>query len=130
MDEPASFSGVTGPVEPTERAPLGTVCGARSGDKGGNANIGLWTRTPEQFAWLEAYLTTDRLRGLLTEAARLQIQRYVLPELRALNFVVVGLLGEGVAAATRPDPQAKGLGEYVRSRYVDVPVRLLADHDG
>jgi hypothetical protein len=127
---PPRSPGLTDLAEPTERAPLGTVCGARSGDKGGNANIGLWTRTPEQFGWLEAYLTTDRLRGLLTEAACLRIHRYVLPELRALNFVVVGLLGEGVAAATRPDPQAKGLGEYVRSRYVDVPVRLLADHDG
>jgi Acyclic terpene utilisation family protein AtuA len=127
---PPRTPGTTDPAEPTERVPLGTVCGARSGDKGGNANIGLWTRTPEQFAWLEAYLTADRLRGLLTEAARLRIRRYALPELRALNFVVVGLLGEGVAAATRPDPQAKGLGEYVRSRYVDVPVRLLADRNG
>jgi hypothetical protein len=113
------------PAEPTERAPLGAICGARSGDKGGNANIGLWTRTAEQFAWLEAYLTADRLRELLTEAAGLPVRRYELPLLRALNFVVTGLLGEGVAASTRPDPQAKGLGEYIRSRYADIPVRLL-----
>ena len=113
------------PAEPAERAPLGAICGARSGDKGGNANIGLWTRTPGEFAWLEAYLTADRLRELLTEAAGLPVRRYELPRLRALNFVVTGLLGEGVAASTRPDPQAKGLGEYVRSRYADIPVRLL-----
>ena len=113
------------PAEPTERAPLGAICGARSGDKGGNANIGLWTRTPEEFTWLAAYLTADRLRELLTEAAGLPVRRYELPRLRALNFVVTGLLGEGVAASARPDPQAKGLGEYVRSRHADIPVRLL-----
>ena len=67
----------------------------------------------------------DRLRGLLTEAAALPVQRYELPRLHALNFVVTGLLGEGVAASTRPDPQAKGLGEYIRSRHADIPVRLL-----
>jgi hypothetical protein len=113
------------PQEQTERAPLGVICGARSGDKGGNANIGLWTRTAGEFAWLRAYLTVDRLRELLTEAAALPVQRYELPRLHALNFVVTGLLGEGVAASTRPDPQAKGLGEYLRSRDADIPARLL-----
>jgi hypothetical protein len=111
--------------EPTTRIPLGRIAGARSGDKGGNANIGLWTRSAEAFAWLESYLDTDRLRSLLPEAADLEIHRYVLPNVNALNFVIVGLLGEGVASSTRPDPQAKGLGEFVRSRYVDVPSRLL-----
>jgi hypothetical protein len=109
----------------TVRAPLGRVCGARSGDKGGNANIGLWTRTDEAYRWLAAELTPDRLRELVPEVAGLEVRRFELPNLRALNFVVVGLLGDGVASATRPDPQAKGLGEYVRSRLVDVPARLL-----
>jgi hypothetical protein len=69
----------------------------------------------------------DRFRQLLPEADGLEIRRFVFPNLRALNFVVVGLLGEGVASSTRPDPQAKGLGEYLRSRAVDIPVDLLAD---
>lgn len=103
------------------RAPLGLVAGARSGDKGGNANVGLWTGTDQEYAWLRAYLTVERFREVLPEAADLPVHRYELPNLRALNFVVVGLLGDGVASATRPDPQAKGLGEYVRSRYVDLP---------
>ncbi len=68
----------------------------------------------------------DRLRTLIPEAARLDVRRYELPNLSALNFVVVGLLGEGVAASTRPDPQAKGLGEYLRARAADIPSRLLA----
>jgi hypothetical protein len=109
----------------TVRTPLGRVCGARSGDKGGNANVGLWTRTDEEYAWLRDQLTVDRFRDLLTEARDLVVQRFELPNLRALNFVVVGLLGSGVADSTRPDPQAKGLGEYVRSRHIDLPASLL-----
>jgi hypothetical protein len=111
----------------TVRAPLGLVCGARSGDKGGNANVGLWTRTAAEYAWLRGYLTTARFRELLTEAAALPVYRYELPNLRALNFVITGLLGNGVADATRPDPQAKGLAEYVRSRHVDLPARFLPE---
>jgi hypothetical protein len=105
--------------------PLGTVIGARSGDKGGNANVGLWARSDEAWAWLDAELTLERFRELLPEADGLVVQRHAFPNLRALNFVVVGLLGEGVASSTRPDPQAKGLGEYLRSRVVDVPVHLV-----
>ncbi len=107
--------------------PLGTVIGARSGDKGGNANVGLWARSPAGYAWLRTELTTERLRRLLPEAAELEIDRYELENLLALNFVVHGLLGEGVASSTRPDPQAKSLGEYLRSRLVEMPVALLAD---
>ncbi|HEY2280969.1 MAG TPA: acyclic terpene utilization AtuA family protein, partial [Streptosporangiaceae bacterium] len=110
----------------TTRAPLGRVCGARSGDKGGNANIGLWTRDPAAYPWLRDYLTVDRLRTLIPECAGLDVRRYELPNLSALNFVVVGLLGEGVAASTRPDPQAKGLGEYLRSRTALIPSDLLS----
>ncbi|MDT7634539.1 MAG: hypothetical protein QOI50_6469 [Pseudonocardiales bacterium] len=110
---------------PTERAPLGTLCAARSGDKGGNANVGLWTRTAEQYAWLRQHLTVATFRELLPEAAELVVQRHELPNLFALNFVMVGLLGEGVASSTRPDPQAKGLGEYLRSRLTDIPTGLI-----
>ncbi|MCO7221432.1 acyclic terpene utilization AtuA family protein [Klenkia sp. PcliD-1-E] len=110
---------------PTRRVPLGRVVGARSGDKGGNANVGLWARDDAGWEWLRATLTTERFRELLPEADGLAVRRYELPHLRALNLVVVGLLGEGVASATRPDPQAKGLGEYLRSRELEVPVRLL-----
>jgi Acyclic terpene utilisation family protein AtuA len=110
----------------TVRVPLGLVCGARSGDKGGNANVGVWTRTDAAYAWLRSHLTVDRLRELLPEAAGLAVHRHELPAIRALNFVVAGLLGEGVAASTRADPQAKGLGEYLRSRVVEVPEAILA----
>ena len=121
VDNPAP-STVDGP---TRRLPLGTVAGARSGDKGGTANLGVWARGDAAYRWLSATLTVDRLRELLPEAKDLPVERHDLPNLRALNFVLVGLLGEGVAASTRFDPQAKGLGEWLRSRLVDIPVELL-----
>jgi hypothetical protein len=107
------------------RVPLGTLIGARSGDKGGNANVGLWARTDEAADWLLSWLDEKAFRALLPEADGLRVEIYPLPNLRAVNVVVVGLLGEGVAASTRFDPQAKGLGEYLRSRHVDIPVTLL-----
>ncbi len=105
--------------------PLGTIAGARSGDKGGSANVGVWARTDDAWRWLANALTVDALRRLLPETAALPITRHVLPNLRALNFVVDGLLGEGVASNARFDPQAKALGEWLRSRHVDIPEALL-----
>ncbi|HJU82198.1 MAG TPA: acyclic terpene utilization AtuA family protein [Acidimicrobiia bacterium] len=113
----------------TVRRPLGTLVGARSGDKGGNANLGIWVRRPEWFTWLAWFLSVDRLRQLLPEAASLPITRFELPNLGALNFVIEGFLGEGVSSSTRTDPQAKSLGEFIRARVVDVPRDLLTKYD-
>jgi hypothetical protein len=113
------------PGGPTRRAPLGAVAGARSGDKGGNANVGLWTRSAGAYAWMAAELTVERMRELFPEARDREVLRYELPNLWSLNFVFVGLLGEGVASSTRQDRQAKGLGEYLRARVLDIPAALL-----
>ncbi|MEU6395192.1 acyclic terpene utilization AtuA family protein [Streptomyces sp. NPDC046939] len=113
------------PRGPTRRAPLGLVTGARSGDKGGDANIGVWATSDAAWPWLVHTLTVGKLRELLPETARLPVTRHVLPNLRALNFTVGGILGEGVAAQARFDPQAKGLGEWLRSRHLDIPEALL-----
>ncbi|HEU5270893.1 MAG TPA: exopolyphosphatase, partial [Jatrophihabitans sp.] len=110
----------------TRRVALGELAGARSGDKGGSANLGIWVRTAAAYPWLVATLTVPRLRQLLPELAELPIQRYLLPNLLAVNFVVDGLLGRGVGSAARFDPQAKALGEWLRCRLVDVPVELLS----
>ncbi|MFZ6004333.1 MAG: acyclic terpene utilization AtuA family protein [Actinomycetota bacterium] len=110
----------------TQRAPLGLVVGARSGDKGGNANLGVFARSDQAWAWLDSFLTTERLKDLLPETADLDVDRFRLPALRSLNFVIHGLLQEGVAASTRQDGQAKSLGEWLRARLVDVPSELLA----
>ncbi|MBT2675201.1 DUF1446 domain-containing protein [Streptomyces sp. ISL-14] len=113
------------PAGPTTRAPLGLVAGARSGDKGGNANVGVWARTDESWRWLAHELTAGRFQQLIPESRELDVTRHVLPHLRALNFVVEGILGEGVAAQHRFDPQAKALGEWLRSRHLDIPEALL-----
>ena len=114
-----------GPDGPTRREPLGTLIGARSGDKGGAANVGLWARTDDAFGWLASYLSAERFRQLMPETGPLPVRRHVLPNLRALNFVVDGILGAGVAADVRHDPQAKALGEWLRARVVDIPQALL-----
>ncbi|WP_329180341.1 acyclic terpene utilization AtuA family protein [Streptomyces sp. NBC_01477] len=117
------------PYEPrlgrTVRLPLGTLLGARSGDKGGDANVGLWARDERAYRWLRDYLDVPRLRALLPESAKLPVSRYELPNLLAVNFVVHGLLGDGVAASTSADPQAKALGERLRGCLADIPEHLV-----
>ncbi|MFF8913676.1 acyclic terpene utilization AtuA family protein [Streptomyces sp. NPDC015032] len=113
------------PAGPTRTAPLGRVAGARSGDKGGDANVGVWAVGDDAWRWLAHELTVERFGELLPECAGLTVVRHVLPNLRALNFVVHGLLGEGVAARHRFDPQAKAVGEWLRSRHLPIPVALL-----
>jgi hypothetical protein len=125
---------VDGPVVPavepigpgrTRRVPLGTIAAARSGDKGGRANIGVWLHTDEAYRWFAGWLTTQRLHELLPETAAHPSFVTLLPNLRAVNIVIDGILGEGVAASSRFDPQGKALGEWLRSRLVDVPEVLL-----
>ncbi len=113
------------PPGPTTRAPLGLIAGARSGDKGGNANVGVWVRTDDAWRWLARELTADRFQQLIPECRQLKLTRHPLPNLRALNFVVDGILGDGVASQARFDPQAKALGEWLRSRHLDIPEILL-----
>ncbi len=133
VDPPASFAKPPTPTialppvpsGPTRAVPLGTICGARSGDKGGNGNVGFWVRTPEAYRWLADHLTVARFREIMSEARTLDVDRFELPNLLALNFVVKGLLGDGVAASLRSDPQAKSLGEYLRAKVVPIPVALL-----
>ena len=115
----------------TRRMPLGTFVHARSGDKGGDANLGLWvvhdssSKYLDRVTWLTKLITAKKLRELIPEARDLDVDVYVLPNRGAVNVIVRGLLGEGVAASTRFDPQAKGLGEWMRSRVVHMQEDLL-----
>ncbi|KMO98034.1 acyclic terpene utilization AtuA family protein [Streptomyces roseus] len=124
---PTAVAGAA-PAGPTLRVPLGRLAGARSGDKGGDANIGVWVESDEAWEWLHTTLTAEELQVLLPETAGLAVTRHLLPHLRALNFTVTGILGDGVASAHRFDPQAKALGEWLRARHVDIPARLLPTH--
>ena len=131
-----STSGTGGGAAPNfgyvEGTVLGDVVGARSGDKGGNANVGVWIPEPgvgasiglsaedvaARYAWLEGWLTPNKVRELLPEAAGLPVDVHPLPNLRAVNVVIRGLLGSGVADSTSLDPQAKGLAEHLRARRI------------
>ena len=115
------------PFGETRRLPLGLIAGARSGDKGGSANVGLWVRTEDHWRWLAHTLTVEKLRELLPETADLPVTHHLLPNLWAINFVIDGILGQGVAYQARFDPQAKGLGEWLRSRTIEIPVELCKD---
>ena len=112
-------------------SPLGSFVHARSGDKGGDANLGLWvandgsSRREARIEWLLATVTPEFVSTLLPEAAHLHVEVFPLPNLGGVNVLLHGLLGAGVAASTRFDPQAKGLGEWARSRLVDIPEELL-----
>lgn len=123
-DEP-----VPGPSQDggTRRAPIGLLADARSGDKGGSANIGLWTRDPEAYPWLVETVTVESVKELLPETADLDVEVFALPHINAVNVVVQDILGKGVAHGARFDPQGKGLGEWLRSRHVDIPEKLLSN---
>ena len=123
-EAPASAPAPVSSWGPTRLAPLGNIAGARSGDKGGDANVGVWVRNREHFEWLSTTLTTDLFKQLIPEAGDLQVRRHELPNLLAVNFVIEGILGRGVADNVRFDPQAKGLGEWLRSRHVTIPIRF------
>lgn len=122
---PASRAPLGAAAGPTTRAPLGAVAGARSGDKGGDANVGVWVASDTAWAWLRDTLTAEVFQELLPETRGLPVQRHELPNLRALNFTVPGILGDGVASGHRFDPQAKALGEWLRARHLDIPAHLL-----
>jgi hypothetical protein len=130
-DQPAPLAESIAPLGGTERVPLGRLVHARSGDKGGDANLGVWIPAdhPEldaAFAWLAEFLDQPTIRELLPEAAELDLEIHPLPNLAAVNVVIHGLLGEGVSSSTRLDPQAKGLGEWFRAREAEIPKELLA----
>jgi hypothetical protein len=122
---PASPRPALPPGGPVRRVPLGSIAGTRSGDKGGNANLGVWAKTPQGFAFLREFLTVERLKTLLPDVAPFAVERHELPNLNALNFYIRGILGDGGTSSTRTDGQAKTLGEYLRVKRVEVPTALL-----
>jgi Acyclic terpene utilisation family protein AtuA len=125
-EDTESTSRVSDAAREVVRVPLWVLVGARSGDKGGDANVGLWADEEPVAAWLQRDFTTRFFTALLPEAAPFRVSRYAFANLRALNFVVHGFLGWGVASNLRLDTQAKGLGELLRAREVEVPAALVA----
>ena len=113
------------PAPGGRRVPLGDLAHARAGDKGGNCNVGLWVSDPAHWEWLRTTLTSDGLRALMPEAADLTLLRHEFPHLRAVHFVLQGLLGTGGSSNLRVDQIGKSVGEYLRSKRVTVPDGLI-----
>jgi Acyclic terpene utilisation family protein AtuA len=111
----------------TRRVPLGDVVYARSGDKGGNASLGVWAPDHRAacYPWLSGFLTEGRLRELLGLADDVSIERYELPNLRGISFVLRGFFGSSGSANLNLDQIGKSICEFLRARHVDVPVTLL-----
>lgn len=121
VPEPPAMDIPPVPSDKMVKLPLGKAFAARSGDKGGNANLGVWGQSAEAFAFLKAFLTVEQLKTLLPDMQPYDIERHEFPNLLAVNFYIKGVLGEGVAASVRNDPQAKSLGEYLRAKLIDLP---------
>lgn len=110
----------------TVKKPLGLLFGTRSGDKGGCANVGIWARSDEAYGFLYDFLTVEMFQELCKDTRQYQVDRHELPNLRALNFYIHGILQDGVSSSTRMDGQAKSFGEYLRAKVVDMPKSLVA----
>ena len=106
---------------------FGRLVGARSGDKGGCANLGVWGKTDDAYSFLFHYLTVDKLKELLTDIEQYDIERYDFPNVRAVNFYIHGILGDGASSNTKVDALAKSLGEYLRAKKVNIPKQLIED---
>ena len=109
------------PTGETVKVPFGRLFGTRSGDKGGNANCGVWALTDDSYSFLHEFLTVEKLKALCPDLAAYDIERFELPNLKALNFYIKGILGTGAASNHRIDKQAKSMGEYLRAKMIDVP---------
>ena len=115
------------PTGPTKRIPFGRLFGTRSGDKGGNANVGVWALSDEAYSFLYEYLTVEEFKRLVPDFGAYDVERYDMPNLLAMNFYIKGVLGTGAASNHRIDKQAKSLGEYLRAKYIEVPEVLAKD---
>lgn len=115
------------PTGPTRRIPFGRLFGTRSGDKGGNANVGVWALTDAAYSFLYEYLTVEEFKRLAPDFGAYAVERYDMPNLLAMNFYIKGVLGTGAASNHRIDKQAKSLGEYLRAKYIEVPEVLAKD---
>ena len=115
------------PEGKTDKGPLGLYFGARSGDKGGCANLGVWAKTDLSYSFLYNFLTVEKLKELLPDLNNYEIDRYDLPNIKSLNFYIHGILEDGVSSNNKKDGQAKSLGEYLRAKIVDLPISIIKE---
>ena len=106
---------------------FGEIYGTRSGDKGGCANLGVWAKDANSFAFLHDFLTVKKLKELLPDLNQYKIERFELANINSLNFYIHDILQDGVSSNDKKDGQAKSLGEYLRAKKVKVPQSIIGD---
>jgi len=106
---------------------FGEIYGTRSGDKGGCANLGVWAKNTNSFAFLYDFLTVKKLKELLPDLNQYKIERFELANINSLNFYIHDILQDGVSSNDKKDGQAKSLGEYLRAKKVKVPQSIIGD---
>jgi hypothetical protein len=102
------------------RVPLRQIAHARSGDKGDDANIGLIALQPEYYPLLVAQVTAERVKHHFRELCRGDVERYELPNLHALNFVLHQALDGGGTVSLRTDAQGKTLSAALLRMEIDI----------
>ena len=121
IDIPEAPKGVTKLVY------FGEIYGTRSGDKGGCANLGVWAKKDMAYSFLYEFLTVKKLKELLPDLEKFNIDRYDLPNIKSLNFYIHDILQDGISSNNRKDGQAKSLGEYLGAKLIDIPNEILKD---
>ncbi|OUW07339.1 MAG: exopolyphosphatase [Gammaproteobacteria bacterium TMED159] len=121
--EPTEVKKIT--EKPDKEIFFGEIFGTRSGDKGGCANLGVWSKNIDTYGFLYDFLTVKKLKELLPDLEPFEIDRFDLPNILSLNFYIHGILQDGVSSSTRMDGQAKSLGEYLRAKKISIPKTIL-----
>jgi hypothetical protein len=121
--EPTEVKKIT--EKPDKEIFFGEIFGTRSGDKGGCANLGVWSKNIDTYGFLYDFLTVKKLKELLPDLESFEIDRFDLPNILSLNFYIHGILQDGVSSSTRMDGQAKSLGEYLRAKKISIPKTIL-----
>ena len=106
---------------------FGEIYGTRSGDKGGCANLGVWAKNSDSFAFLHNFLTVKKLKELLPDLNQFKIERFELANINSLNFYIHDILQDGISSNDKKDGQAKSLGEYLRAKKIKVPQSIIGE---
>ncbi|CAG9993080.1 unnamed protein product [Clonostachys byssicola] len=115
---------------PTKFTALGTIVHGRSGDKGDNSNVGFFVRNEDEYEWLRSLLSVATFKKLLGNDwfkgnTDRRVERVEFPGILAVHFRVLDNLNGGIASSDRVDGLGKGVAEYLRSKYVDIPLVFL-----
>lgn len=107
------------------KAKLIDIAHGRSGDKGNGSNVGIIARHPEIYPFLKETLTTERVKEHMKDVCKGEVERYELPQLGALNFMLNESLGGGGTVSLKLDAQGKTHAALVLRMELDVPDELL-----